>query len=143
MIAYSTFGATPPADSVFGRTTAPGLQVLCTNPAALRGGTGLLDPILPTRPFAPRSSIAAGIGLLHFGVPSVSTPWVSAPGAYTAHCSTAGGASVLAITALGGAPRLHYSPLATWGLHLVDVNIALGNLVGVVAREAAAYHPSR
>ena len=142
VIAYSTFDSTPPADSVFGRTTAPGLQVLCTNPAALGGGTGLLDPILPTQPFAPGSSIAAGIGLLHFSVPHVATPWVSAPGAYAARCSTAGGANVLTISPRGGAPLLQPSPLASWGLHLVDMNIALGNLVGVVAHEAATYHPA-
>ena len=143
VIAYSTYGTVPPADSVFGRTTAPGLQVLCTNPAALGGGTGLLDPILPTQPFAPGSSIAAGIGLLHFSVPPVSTPWVSAPGAYAARCSGAGGASALVIAPLAGAPRLHFSPIASWGLHLVDVNIALGNLLGIVARESASYHPGR
>jgi hypothetical protein len=27
----------------------------------------------------------------------------------------------------------------TWGLHLVDVNIALGDLVALVRAEAAAY----
>jgi hypothetical protein len=27
----------------------------------------------------------------------------------------------------------------TWGLHLVDVNIALGNLVSIVGDESAAY----
>ena len=142
VIAYSTFGATPPAGSVFGRTTARGLQVLCTDPAALGGGSGALDPILPTQPFDPGSTIDAGIALLHFTVPAVATPWVSAPGAYTARCSTAGGADVLRITPVGGAPRLDPSPLPTWGLHLVDINIALGNLVGVVAHEAAAYHRS-
>ena len=51
-----------------------------------------------------------------------------------------GGADVLAISPVGGAPHLQPSPLPTWGLHLVDVNIALGNLVTVVAHEAAAYH---
>jgi hypothetical protein len=140
VIAYSTFGTVPPTDAVFGRTTAPGLQVLCTNPAALAGGSGLLDPILPTRPFAPGSSIAAGIGLLHFGIPPVTTPWVSAPGAYSARCSGADGANALVISPLGGAPQLHPSPLASWGLHLVDVNIAMGNLVGIVARESAGFH---
>ena len=142
VIAYSTFGATPPADSVFGRTTAAGMQVLCTNPAALGGGSGLLNPLLPTQPFAPGSSIAAGIALLGIHAPSVTTPWVSTPGAYTARCSSAGGANVLTITPRDGAPLLHPSPLVTWGLHLVDVNIAFGNLVSVVASEAAAYHPA-
>jgi hypothetical protein len=142
VIAYSTFDSTPPSDSVFGRTSTPGLQILCTNPAALRGGTGILDPIVPTKPFDPGSTIAAGISLLHFTIPPESTPYVSAPGAYTAHCSSAGGANFLDITPVGGAPVLNPSPLPTWGLHLVDVNIALGNLVGVVGHEAAAYHPA-
>jgi len=142
VIAYSTYGSTPPADSLFGRTTAPGLQVLCTNPAALGGGSGTLDPILPSRAFAPGSTINAGIGLLHFRVPPVTTPWVSAPGAYTARCSTAGGADVLTIAPRGAAPLLHPSPVASWGLHLVDVNIALGNLVVIVGHQASSYHPA-
>lgn len=142
VIAYSTYGATPPTDAVFGRTTAAGMQVLCTNPAALGGGSGLLNPLLPTQPFAPGSSLAAGISLHGIHAPTVTTPWVGAPGAYTARCSSAGGANVLTITPRNGAPLLHPSPLVTWGLHLVDVNIALGNLVNVVASEAAAYHPA-
>jgi hypothetical protein len=139
VIAFSTFDATPPANSLFGRTTTPGLQVLCTNPAALGGGSGLLDPIFPTQPFAPGSTIAAGIKLLDFTVPDVGTPWVSSPGAYSAACSSAGGANVLEITPRSGAPLIHPSPDATWGLHLVDGNIALGNLIGVVHSEALAY----
>ncbi len=139
VIAYSTFDATPPADSLFGRTTAPGLQVLCTNPAALAGGSGVLNPILPSQPFAPGSSIATGIALLGYSVPPASTTFVSVPGAYTARCSTAGGASVLDVTPRNGAPLIHASPTPGWGLHLVDVNLALGNLIAVVRREAAAY----
>ena len=139
VIAFSTFDSVPPANSLFGRTTAPGLQVLCTNPASLAGGSGLLDPIFPTQPFAPGSTIAAGIQLLGFTVPSVPTPWVSSPGAYRAACSSAGGAHVLEITPRNGAPLIHPSPDATWGLHLVDANIALGNLIGVVHSQAVAY----
>ena len=143
VIAYSTFDSTPPADSVFGRTDTPGLQVLCTDPAALSGGSGLLTPMLPTQPFARGSEIAAGIGILGFVTPHVDTPWVSAPGAYRPRCSTAGGADVLLVTPRQGAPVLEPSPLPTWGLHLVDANIALGNLVGIVATESASYHPGR
>jgi hypothetical protein len=29
---------------------------------------------------------------------------------------------------------------ATWGLHLMDVNFALGNLVDLVRSESAAFH---
>jgi hypothetical protein len=143
VIAFSTYDAVPPADSLFGRTTAPGLRVLCTNPAALGGGSGLLDPVFPTQPFAPGSTIAAGIQLLAFTVPNVDTPWVSSPGAFSAACSSAGGADVLEITPQSGAPLIHPSPNAAWGLHLVDANIALGNLIGVVHSQALAYGRSR
>jgi len=143
VIAYSTFDAVPPAGSLFGRTTATDRSVLCTNPAALAGGSGELDPILPTQPFAPGSTIADGIDLLGYSTPAVGTPWVSVPGAYTARCSSANGANVLEITPLHGAPLIHYSPTPGWGLHLVDVNLALGNLITVVQREAAAYQTAR
>jgi len=139
VIAYSTFDAVPPADSLFGRTTTPGLRVLCTNPAALAGGSGILDPVFPGQPFAPGSTIAAGIALLGYTVPQVTTPWVSVPGAYAARCSGVGGASVLEATPRHGAPTIHPSPTSGWGLHLVDVNLALGNLVAIVQQEAGAY----
>ncbi len=38
VVAYSSFLATPPTNSLFGRSIVPGDQVLCTNPAALGGG---------------------------------------------------------------------------------------------------------
>ena len=43
------------------------------------------------------------------------------------------------VTALNGAQVAHPSPTASWGLHLLDANIALGNLVKVEKTEAAAY----
>ncbi len=46
---------------------------------------------------------------------------------------------MLQITPVGGAPQLRPVPDATWGLHLVDGNIALGNLVSVVRSEIGAY----
>ena len=62
VIAFSTFDQTPPADSLFGRvngslgTSGKNVHVLCTNPAALGGGSGKLDPIFPSKPFAPGRS---------------------------------------------------------------------------------------
>jgi hypothetical protein len=46
---------------------------------------------------------------------------------------------VLQISPLGGAPVLNPVPDATWGLHLVDANIALGNVVGVATKQIKAY----
>ena len=146
VVAFSTFNATPPANAIFGRADSrlrgfdlprkPGSQVLCTNPAALGGGAGRLATAYPTAPFAPGTVI--GLATTAVGTPktAATTPWVEYRGGYTARCSTAGGASVLRIS---GTPGLRPVPDATWGLHLVDANIALGNLVGLVKAQAAAY----
>jgi hypothetical protein len=138
VVAFSTFDQPPPPNTKFGHTGTPGREVLCTNPAALSGGSGSLDPIFPTEPFAPGTTIATGIRLLGPS-PVASTPWVEVPGSYTASCSSTGGANVLEIAPVGGAPTLHPSPDPSWGLHLVDANIALGNLVALVHTEATAY----
>jgi hypothetical protein len=137
-IAFSTFNATPPANALFGRTSTPGQQVLCTNPASLPGGTAPLRSIFPTTPFAPGTIIGGVTGAVGFTVPKVATPWVETV-AFTGHCSSAGGANVLQVSGLPGAPVLHPIPDATWGLHLVDANIALGNLVSTVAAQGFVY----
>jgi Protein of unknown function (DUF3089) len=137
-IAFSTFNATPPANAIFGRTSTPGQQVLCTNPASLRGGTAPLRSIFPTTPFAPGTIIGGVTGAVGFTVPKVSTPWVETV-AFTGHCSSAGGANVLQVSGLPGAPTLHPIPDASWGLHLVDANIALGDLVRTVAVQGFVY----
>jgi hypothetical protein len=135
VIAFSTFNGPVPANSLFGRTTIPGRQVLCTNPASLRGGAAPLRSILPTEPFAPGTLIGIGTTLIGFTVPAVSTPWVETT-AYTGRCESANGANVLQISGLPGATPLNPSPDASWGLHLVDANIALGNLVTTVRVQA-------
>jgi hypothetical protein len=76
---------------------------------------------------------------LNLTLPMPSTVWASEPGAYRARCSSANGAHVLALSSLGGAQVATPSPDPTWGLHLVDGNIALGNLLTVVKSEAAAF----
>jgi hypothetical protein len=139
VIAFSTYDQPPPANSLFGRATKRGQQVLCTNPAALGGGAADVDPIFPSAPFAPGTLIALGISLLKLTQPHPSTVWSSEPGAYRAHCSSAGGAHVLQISSLDGAQVATPSPDPTWGLHLLDANIELGNLLTVVKDEAHAY----
>jgi hypothetical protein len=46
---------------------------------------------------------------------------------------------VLSITPRGGAPLPRPSPTLQSGLHLTDANIALGNLIAIVARDAGVY----
>ena len=146
VLAYSMFNAVPPEDARFGRVdagfggsrdAAAKYEVLCTNPAALRGGAGRLRPYDYTTPFPGTLGIAvnAFIGPL----PDVPTPWLIPNGRYTAQCSGAGGADFLYVKAGHGARDFAPSPDAGWGWHLGDINLALGNLTAIVARQAAAY----
>jgi hypothetical protein len=147
VVAYSSFSSTPAPDAYFGRpaspldplrTSAAGLQVLCVNPAAPGGGPAALFPYFP----------ASGFDALLGGVkrspwPSVKTPFVTLPAEYSAQCRTADGATYLEVTRTGGAtdirPSLPVTERPQWGLHVLDVNLALGNLVGLVAGESATY----
>ncbi|HEX5268291.1 MAG TPA: DUF3089 domain-containing protein [Acidimicrobiales bacterium] len=146
VIAYSTFSQAPPAGSLFGRPgigvsfqvsllpDAPGephlppaaLQVLCVNPAAPGGGTADLDPYFPS---------------------GASAPWTTDPGLYQARCTSANGATWLQVTAPvtpgDHRPVVGQTLGPLWGLHQVDVNIALGDLVNLVQRESGAYRSDR
>ncbi|MGA8219482.1 MAG: DUF3089 domain-containing protein, partial [Solirubrobacterales bacterium] len=149
VIAYSTFGKTPPDDAIFGK--GPGVlsqafnqaepantEVLCTNPAALRGGVGALQTLSPTAPF--NGTVGLGISILYNGSPPTApTPWVEPQDHYTGRCVQSNGANVLMISPVAGARQLSAVPDDRWGLHLADMNIALGNLVDVVRAETKAF----
>jgi Protein of unknown function (DUF3089) len=145
VVAYSSFASRPPANSQFGRTTSdagvrllaprrlsPALRIMCVNPASPSGGAAPLDPYLP--------SFALGI-FSPGSIPTVQTPWVAFPGAYTGRCETSGNATWLQVTptrGTGAGPALP-TEQPEIGLHVIDVTVALGNLVRLVQAEAAAY----
>jgi hypothetical protein len=155
VVAFSTFNATPPADSQFGRggsrfgklfhqPSGPRYEVLCTNPGDLAGNRSVaFRSIVPEQPYAPGTLIAAGISILGFAVPPASTTYVEGHGLFTGRCARAGGANVLLVQSANGTPVLNPSPDPTWGLHLLDANIAQGDLVSLVASEAARYARER
>jgi hypothetical protein len=146
VVAYSTFEQQPPPDSLFGQVgqgvsagqgQKPGLHVLCVNPASPGGGSGALLSYNRTTRFP--GAIGAATG----EIPSARTPWVEYPRLYTARCESAGGATWLQITDIGkqSDQRVRVQNLLgpIWGLHLADVNIALGNLVDLVRNQVDAY----
>ena len=147
VVAYSSFDEEPPANSVFGRVgggvsarsgDAGGLEVLCVNPVAPGGGFGALDTYRRT------DLLPGPIGAIGGPAPSAPTPWVRYPRLYSGECQTANGATWLQITDIGGPTdqRVRYqNPILgpTWGLHLADVTIALGNLVDLVRGQARSY----
>jgi len=149
VVSYVSFrdGMAPPADSRFGRTTVPGMEVACTNPARLAGGRAPLAAMLPTAidivdNAAPTLNWAKGV--------AVTTPFVALPGLLTAECATVDGAHVLTIRTeaepnglrtdhIGGDVMNHGKVVAAWGLHLIDVNEALGDLVKLARDQSAAW----
>ena len=149
-IAYSAFNETPPENSRFGRPvenaasiafdlpTGPGYEVMCNNPAALGGGPAPLRTIVRTEPYP--GIIGALLVLMYGGAPpSAETPWVTPADRYTGECVEAEGANFLSVEPIGSARELNPSPDPSWGLHLADVNIAVGDLVELVRRQKRAY----
>jgi hypothetical protein len=150
VIAFSIFGDPPPDNTRFGRapdtdTTGAGLpagpeyEVLCTNPSSL--GTNERRPLTSlvyTEPFP--GTIGAALILMYGGPqPSAPTPWLQPADRYSGRCERSNGANVLMAEPIGRARKLNPSPTPDWGLHLADANLALGELVDIVGRQAAAY----
>ena len=83
---FATFRATvpPPANTLFGAVTQPGMEAACTNPAALAGGSGELRSILLTE----GRTITSGPRARAWVTPDIKidTPFVSVPGLLTAKC---------------------------------------------------------
>ena len=141
IVTYVSFRSTipPPPDSRFGRVQDAGAEAGCTNPAALAGGRGQLHAYLTT-------------GTHQWVTPpeTISTPFVSVPGLLMAQCVSNEKGSYLEITVNGDShdPRADDipgdvmasgKPNASWGLHLIDVHAAMGNLVDLVGQQAKAY----
>ena len=143
VVAYTSFraDAPPPADTLFGRiggADASAYEVACTNPAALAGGAGMLRPFLPLR-----------ANLL--GQPTLAGDWgrraqateaaFAALPPLSAACVQADGASYLAVQLPADVPgdvTLGGQVQRNWGLHLVDMNLAMGNLVQIVRQQSRA-----
>ena len=147
VIAFSTFDQPVPTPTLFGRPRSllggpapkPGDQVLCTNPASLGGGSGLLDPIEPSAAFAPGSLIGVALKILNYHTPTPTTTYWSQIGSYSARCADSNGAHVLEVTPRDGAQTPTASPSPEWGLHLLDPNLSQGNLLSIIDDEAAAF----
>jgi hypothetical protein len=149
VVAYSSFLKEPPNPSYFGRVESPLLaapvtpeevkndEVLCVNPALLFQGN-FAAPLLRYE------STAAFPGLLgaYVKAPKASTPWVADPGQYTGQCERANGATWLQLTEDSSSDKREaiqevLGPL--WGTHLEDVDVSLGNLVGLTGLQAGVY----
>jgi Protein of unknown function (DUF3089) len=143
IVAYETFPASspPPDDSRFTRAETPDMEIACTDPALLAGGK--LDPILSTQTnLLGEPSLDPGWAAL---VKPLDAPFVSLPGIASGHCVEGTKASYLSVSinppsapgawpaTLPGDLVIQGRLLKSWGWHLIDVNVAMGNLIDFVS----------
>lgn len=136
VVAYSAFSATPPRASLFGRVDDAASRALCVNPAMPAGGASLLRAV-----FHVRSMESQGVAIR---TPvALTTPWVTYPGLFRGACMLADGASWLQVDEARAAgdtrPGLADALGPAWGLHLLDVTLALGDLVEMVRQQSARW----
>jgi Protein of unknown function (DUF3089) len=156
VITYASFRDTipPPDSSRFGkpRTAGDNLVAACVNPANLAGGEGELHSYLASGNTAIAAAALAPAPWVKGK--SVTTPFVSTPGFLTARCVSTPTLNYLAIhvNADPSGPRVNDitgdvvvggQVQKDWGLHLIDANLAMGNLVDIVGQEGKAWGAGR
>lgn len=147
VITYMTFRASAPpaADAFLGRAARAGMTAGCTNPAALGGGSARLDSywfvLSPVQPGA-EPVVWSSQG-------SPTTPFLRTEGLVTGECRHDGQAGWLAVTENADPKDARTDRIPGdvyfmgklnpgWGLHVVDMNVAQGDLVRLVEAQAAA-----
>jgi hypothetical protein len=148
VITYVSFrdNSPPPPNSIFG--LAKGDTVVgCTNPSTLAGGKGELNSYL-----AAKRSVMGKQEDYAWVTPAkaIDTPFVRVPGLLTGKCVNGDKSSYLAVTVKANPkdPRTDDIPgdlivggnvMREWGLHLIDVNLGMGNLLDIVGKQSKAY----
>jgi len=153
VVSYVSFRSSspPPAASRFGRTDPQGLRSACVNPAALLAGKAQSDAV-------PLQAYFSAVGMGSTAATpkpwaknvKVTTPFVSAPGLVSGRCVSAGDFTYLSVDVnadpadprvddITGDILVFGQPLKDWGLHLIDVNLAMGDLVSLVGEQSKAY----
>jgi hypothetical protein len=149
-VAYASFRDTvpPPANSRFGKVQGENMASACVNPAALGGGSGQLHSYLSNGRFIASSAAAPKPWVTP--EQKVTTPFVSVPGLLTAECVSSDAGTYLSVhvNADPSDPRtddivgdvvVNGQVQKDWGLHLIDANLAMGNLVDLVREQTKAY----
>lgn len=145
VISFSTYRDTvPPSDTAgFGANRGEN-EAVCTNPAAMGGG----------RAANPKVYWSTGDKEWVKGK-KIDTPFVMTPGLITTECVTKNNHNYIEVhvNADPNDPRIddpatdvmaQGKPDPSWGLHLNDANIGMGDLVDIVGKQAAAWkkaHP--
>lgn len=146
---WATFRSTapPPPNSLFGKPrNSPGVAG-CVNPADPGGDKDVgVHSYLRAAPGSILSGASEGgdSPWVDSSAGKITTPFVSVPGLVTAACATQDGFTYLKATVHGDpadprADDIMGDITPEWGLHLVDVNLVMGDVVDLVGQQAKAY----
>ena len=150
VVTWTSFRASapPPENSRYGVSRKPGVEIGCVDPVALS-----------QKPLSSYLSVKANL----LGVADAQSEWqtlvaaqaqdadfVDLPGLLSTRCAKSGNLSYLAVDltppADGRQPadfpgdiRSQGKVLRDWGLHLVDVNLVMGNLQSLIRQQSAVY----
>jgi DUF3089 family protein len=151
VVTYVSFRSTspPPAGALFARASGPGMTIACTNPAGLGGGSAPLDSYWFARP-----SQFGGRDIAWSTQGAPAAPFVRTEGLVSAACVHQGPLGYLAVTVnadpndartdeIPGDVFILGQLQPGWGLHLGDVNMAMGDLMRVVEAQRDAWRRRR
>jgi Protein of unknown function (DUF3089) len=146
VISYSSFRAeTPPAAGSLLEKAPEGMVPSCANPAALEGGSGPLDAYLSTLGESINYEAKEPISWTDPPRP-IETPFVKVPGLLSARCVEDGHVAYLAVTRDTSPGGRRVSDIKgdsirvpAFGLHQIDANLTMGNLLSIVADETHTY----
>ena len=150
VVSYATYRATePPAQdtALFGRTGNPQTHAVCVTPMELLGEGPALEGYFPVDVPGALAAFFESEGGPYAdpeGFDPIETPFYRMPGLLEGRCKTDGPFTYMEATLLADPEDPRADDIAGdlspgWGLHLVDMNIAMGNLQRLGARQAAAY----
>jgi hypothetical protein len=137
--------APPPEDALFGRARTPGTTAACTNPAGLAAGDAPLASVW----FAPRGASREGPVTWSAAGPPPA-PFLTTHGLISGRCVHQGNQGYLAITVhadpadkrtdrIPGDVIVLGTVLPGWGLHLVDMNVAMDDLIALVRAQRDSF----
>ena len=142
LVDYNAYPGQPPSDAQFGQLPEEDgkpVEDICTNPADLAGGSGSLDSMYRIRLATQDVAGSTSQGVVASAFPDVSTPWIEYEAGYSGSCVTSSGHHVLTVHADKQVPALRSFPDASFGLHVDDPNLAMGDLVELVHSQVTAY----
>lgn len=149
VLAWTSFRETapPPENTRYGKAAKPDQDIACTSPAGLSADWAPLKALFPIVSVA---SDAPPPPKWTRDDKPVTTRMVAVPGLYSGKCVQANGVNYFSVR-LHSDPNdgrvddaggdLRFGPMIAkdWGLHLIDVNIAMENMVDLVPTQLAAW----